>query len=619
MKIKLFVLAITIIFGAVLSNRAATITVINTSDSGAGSLRQAISDAASGDTIGFNLAGCPCTIALTSAELLIDRKNLFITGPGANQLTISGSNARRVFRIRGMLLTLVTISGVTIANGTTNQNGGGINVEVGRLTLSNSIITGNSAPTGGAETGYGGGIMVEFGSSLNVINSTITGNSSANGGGGIATPSANGIAENITIANSTISNNTGRLGGGIFVSPTGALTISNTNFTNNTASFFGGAIYNQGSAKIEVGTINLNNVNGVDGIGGGISNEGVFDISKVKISSNNSTTSGGGISNTGTLTAADSTISGNQAINGGGIYNTNNLTVSRSTISGNIINGSGGGIYNAGTLNLSNSTISGNQSNGLGGGILNEINSTANLSSSTVAFNSTTFRGGGVYNNSNGTVFNVQNTIIAQNTATNRSPDGEGDFVSKGFNLIGNVGTNVLLVGFTNGTNGDIVGTNVSPIDPQLIPLADNGGPTQTLALQSTSPAIDKGNSGFGIVTDQRGNARFIDATIAANIPGGNNSDIGAYEFSAPSAASVSVSGRVLTAEKRGLRNASVILIDSDGNFRTINTGSFGYFRFKDVEIGETYVLLVRSKNFRFTPQIITVADEVTNLNLIAQ
>jgi len=59
-------------------------------------------------------------------------------------------------------------------------------------------------------------------------------------------------------------------------------------------------------------------------------------------------------------------------------------------------------------------------------------------------------------------------------------------------------------------------------------------------------------------------------------------------------------------------------LIDGEGNFRTINTGSFGYFRFSDVEIGGTYVLIVRSKSFSFTPQIITVSDEVKNLNLIA-
>ena len=142
---------------------AATITVTNTDDSGSGSLRNAIANAASGDTIDFNLSGCPCTITLTSAELLIDRKNLIINGPGANQLTISGGNARRILRITGMMPALVTISDVKIANGSAS-GGGGIFVNLGKLTISNSVITGNVS-TGG-QSGIGGGILVNTGSSL---------------------------------------------------------------------------------------------------------------------------------------------------------------------------------------------------------------------------------------------------------------------------------------------------------------------------------------------------------------------------------------------------------------------------------------------------------------------
>src|SRR5436853_2751147 len=86
---------------------AATITVINASDSGAGSLRQAISDSSSGDTINFDSSLNGQTITLTTGELLIN-KNLTITGPGANLLAINGNAAGRVFDITSD----VTISGL---------------------------------------------------------------------------------------------------------------------------------------------------------------------------------------------------------------------------------------------------------------------------------------------------------------------------------------------------------------------------------------------------------------------------------------------------------------------------------------------------------------------------
>src|SRR5205814_6355440 len=89
---------ITLLFAAMASVQnlhAATLTVINTNDSGAGSLRQAISDSSSGDTISFDSSLNGQTITLASGELLID-KNLTITGPGAHSLAINGNAASRV-------------------------------------------------------------------------------------------------------------------------------------------------------------------------------------------------------------------------------------------------------------------------------------------------------------------------------------------------------------------------------------------------------------------------------------------------------------------------------------------------------------------------------------------
>src|SRR5436305_4164131 len=96
---------------------AATITVTNTNDSGPGSLRQAIFNASSGDTITF--APSVTTVTLTSGELVID-KNLTITGPGANRLTVQRSPPNgppfRIFRISSSPVT-VSISGITISQG----------------------------------------------------------------------------------------------------------------------------------------------------------------------------------------------------------------------------------------------------------------------------------------------------------------------------------------------------------------------------------------------------------------------------------------------------------------------------------------------------------------------
>jgi hypothetical protein len=86
-----------------------------------------------------------------------------------------------------------------------------------------------------------------------------------------------------------------------------------------------------------------------------------------------------------------------------------------------------------------------------------------------------------------------------------------------------------------------------------------------------------------------------------------------------PTAANVSISGRVLTADGRGIRSTVVVLADSEGNSRTATTSSFGYYRFDDVPAGGTYVLSVSSKRYQFEPRVVNVQDEIANLDFIAQ
>jgi hypothetical protein len=210
-------------------------------------------------------------------------------------------------------------------------------------------------------------------------------------------------------------------------------------------------------------------------------------------------TLGGGIANAGTLTVTNSTISGNSAANfGGGINNLGTLNVIGSTISGNSSN-SGGGIENGGELTLTNSTISGNSAS-FGGGIDNGIITSFTLPT-------TVFR-----------LF-VTNCTISNNLASS------GGGISSLSNALGTV-TNTLISG---NSNGSLKGSPSFSLSHNLIidapdrflgPLADNGGPTLTMALLPGSPAIDAGIVVAGITTDQRGVAR----------PQGAAPDIGAFE-----------------------------------------------------------------------------------------
>ena len=86
----------------------------------------------------------------------------------------------------------------------------------------------------------------------------------------------------------------------------------------------------------------------------------------------------------------------------------------------------------------------------------------------------------------------------------------------------------------------------------------------------------------------------------------------------APTAAEVSISGRVLTANGRGISGAVVVLTDQNGTTRTARTSAFGHFRFEEVEAGQTYVVTVVSKHYQFAPQVISVSEDITDLNFMA-
>jgi hypothetical protein len=443
---------------------ADTYIVTNTNDSGLGSLRQAITDANNNpgpDTITFAPAinGIPIVLsgaagedANASGDLdILDGGDLTIQGNGAANTIIDGGGIDRVFHNCPSVgcTNTVTLSGITIRNGSVTGSGGGIcnRATFGTLIVDNSTISGNTAEWGGGiynwEDGtlnvqngsivsantardVGGGIYNE--ATLTVTNSTIggvgAGNTAVGAGGGIY----NHWMGTTTMDGSTVSDNTAGKGGGIYQTASlGTTTVNGSTISGNMATTSGGGIYSSlGTTTVDGSTISDNTAEW----GGGIYNRATLNVQNGSTiggvgAGNTATTSGGGIYNStaGTTTVDGSTISDNTAGWGGGIYNRATLNVQNgSTIggtgAGNTATTSGGGIYNstAGTTTVDGSTVSANTA-GWGGGIYNWEDGTLNVQNGSIVSANTAPIGGGIFNRSGTTT--VDGSTVSGNTAAN--------------------------------------------------------------------------------------------------------------------------------------------------------------------------------------------------------
>ena len=393
------------------------------------------------------------------------------------------------------------------------------------MTLNDSTVSGNSA------TG-------DFGTAATVHSSATSDDGVTGDGGGIF----NG-GGTVTLNDSTVSDNNAGDGGGIF-NVNGTVTLNDSTVSGNSVTRFLGF-----GAVVD---------SSVTGDGDGIfSNNGTLTLNHSTVSDNSAT---GGFGETATVQSS-ATSNGLVADDGGGIFNADGtLTLTGSTVSGNSVAGDGGGIDDVGgTVTLNDSTVSDNTAGGFGdaaihstypltsgdgGGIYNASGTLA-LTSTTISGNSATRDGGGIYDRGDLTSYLNQssNTSVAQGrlatsiVAGNTVEFGEGvdcyttgGLQSVGHNLIGSSCQD-----FTPAAS-DLVGSIASPIEPMLGPLADNGGPTWTQALQPGSPAVDvvpQADLG-GITTDQRGLPRPDN--------GENMADIGAYELQDPAPSSACVS-----------------------------------------------------------------------------
>jgi len=145
---------------------------------------------------------------------------------------------------------------------------------------------------------------------------------------------------------------------------------------------------------------------------------------------------------------------------------------------------------------------------------------------------------------------------------------------------------------------------------------AQTGG---TFQIENSSVASGGGKNSGGSFT--------LDSTAGQTLAGGQlqgsrfSVQNGFWTFNlTPTAASVSIGGRVTTSNGQGIRNVRVVLTRLNGSMRFSTTNFFGFYRFDDVMVGETYILTVFSKRFVFSnpTQIISVSEELNNLNFVA-
>jgi CSLREA domain-containing protein len=465
---------------------AATFTVDNLTDGDDGacddgdcSLREAADEAnlaADADTINF-ASGLSGTIELTDTDgdipLLAETT---ITGPGAGVLTVSGEGNYRIFYAKpddvGAAYDAVTISGLTLANGDASKGGALYSYE-STLTLADMVFTNNDAGSAGA--------VYANDTPFTILNSTFTGNEAADNAGALYSE-----------------------GSGAGNAPNGDLVIRNTTFANNTSLEAGGAVDLSGDDPDGNVTIENSTFSGnvsTDGIGGGV----YLDETDEE----------------GRLTIRNSTFSGNVAFYGGGAYVSSpedGFVIENSTFSGNTAQYNGGALFlheleEDEVRTIRNTTITGNQAG------LNPNNYVTNP-----------YGGGGIYledtaddPDDEGPV-DISSSIVANNTGVDFGPDlGQGEF-AEGFNVASSLIENPADA-LINAT-----GPNLTGVDPQLGPLADNGGPTKTHAPSVGSPVIDAGVAN-GLATDQRGVQRTFDAANVPNVGGSDGTDVGSVEL----------------------------------------------------------------------------------------
>lgn len=502
-----------------------------------------------------------------------------------------------------------TVSNSTLSNnvpariGINSPVGGGF--FAGTLTpylVTNGVISGNNVNGSGGQ-GQGGGIFAfgpsGAGGNSFLTGSTVSNNSAPSDGGGIITTQRIDINPTATISN----NSSGRFGGGLFVNHSGATsTINKATMTGNSATTTGSAIYLGTTTTSNVLNMSFSRIFGNTGVGlTGLATAG---------GTANVTNNWWGC-NTGPSAAPCNT----EGTTGSGTVNFNPwLQLRLTAATGTVVTGQTSALTASFLLNSAGGAVAASNLDVLIG--------------QTVIWGAT---GGTIslIDPNGGTISLVDNTIQGTGTAaatfTATSPGARTATAT----VDSGAATANITVNKAN-TTATITGQSMTMSTTlqtftvfYSVPVTAPGAGTAT----GTVTVSDGVNSCMGTVAAGQCNVNLTTVgmrTLTANYGGdanfnGSVSPGVSHTVVPATAASVVISGRVLTPDGRGISRAIVTLTDSSGQIRTATTNSFGYYRLQGIEVGEIYTINAVHKQYLFTPQVISVNDEIADLEIIAQ
>lgn len=413
---------------------------------------------------------------------------------------------------------------------------------MGAVSVTDSTFSDNSASTGGTLLVTTDDPLTLAGSRFESSFASGTGGAVFYGGDGGVSVTSCAFVDNVALS----------VGGGLMVdTTTGALSITGGELTDNLAVGAGGGVFfSSDSGDITLTGVTLAGNSAPSGSGGGLYSDttGILRLGEVEVRDSFAGSTGGGVFAAGQLNTivSKSRFLSNRVANGpgGGMFDGPALdtAMSETSFSDNrALNGPGGGLFRAGggSATINASTFSANQATGgggQGGGLFIAGGATSKLDNSTLSGNVASDAGGGVYA---AAALDIRSSTLMGNRAivTGGNAIYSDVPITLSASIIGTTGVGDSCAGtlpFTsNNDNIDqggscgLAGVNDRVVDPQLGPLADNGGPTQTHLPLGGSPAVDTAGNSFCPAADQRGTGRPQDG----NGDGSSTCDTGAVEF----------------------------------------------------------------------------------------